>query len=481
MAEFASVQDFCSKWNLNDASVDLLCAASEDAQTKIMSSFAPRDSARDVNNVFQSFVKSRAVPREEFKVDDVLDMEVAPHHEAFFEQWKLSTEAQRALLKLSPDTQADIIGKFQPRDTSRDVNGVFMAFLRSRSSGPGAGAMAGAVRSRPGVAPISRVKPQISPEEQDILDQFIGTYGLNEEMTQMLMDMDPMVRNDVMANFHPRDTSRDMNACFWAFAKSRSGPKPMPGAPRAPPPRAGLTGHLPRTQFVPGTTQLIAQAAPQPPIRLIGHTAGLTVAHYRNELAIKFALTAESMAAFDELAPETQLSVYTEFKPRDLSRDANACFVSFCRSRMVQDFASKWKLDNESIQLFNSLDYNQQSMIMSSFAPRDTGRDANSVFMSFTKSRLAGPEGGRSPQLSPPTTLIRPAARGVKRERPAAGGTDDMETFIERWNLNEENISMLQGMSPQTQEQIMAKFHPRDTSRDCNAVFAKFASMERRL
>lgn len=478
MADFPSVQDFCSKWNLNDASVDLLCAASEDAQTKIMGSFAPRDSSRDVNNVFQSFVKSRAVPREEFKVDDVIDMEVAPHHEAFFEQWKLGTEAQRALLKLSPDIQADIIGKFQPRDTSRDVNGVFMAFLRSRSSGPGAGVpMAGAVRTRPGMASIQQtMRPMISAEEQDIMDQFVGTYGLNDEMTQMLLDMDSLVRNDVMANFRPRDTSRDMNACFWAFAKSRSGPRQAPGALRAPA-APMLKQFAPRTT----TTQIIAQAAPQPPIRLIGHTAGLTVAHYRNELAIKFALTADSMAAFDELAPETQLSVYTEFKPRDLSRDANACFVSFCRSRMVQDFASKWKLNNESIQLFNSLDYNQQSMIMANFAPRDLGRDANSVFISFTKSRLAGPDEGRTPHA---TIKIVPAPpgppRGIKRERPADGPAD-LESFIERWNLNDDNVVLLQGMTHQTQEQIMAKFHPRDTSRDCNAVFAKFASMERRL
>jgi hypothetical protein len=104
--------------------------------------------------------------------------------------------------------------------------------------------------------------------------------------------------------------------------------------------------------------------------------------------------------------------------------------------------------------IFKKSNNDIQQLMMTTFSPRDTSRDVNSVFQSYVRSRQnSANENGR----------------GVKRQ------LDDVPAFVHKWQLRGENAAFLEGQDPEIAKEIMDKFNPRDTSRDCNAVFAKFA------
>merc|ERR1712187_163907 len=51
---------FAEHWGLDEESVEGLGSMPEEVQLDIMATFAPRDTTRDVKNLFMSFLKSRA-------------------------------------------------------------------------------------------------------------------------------------------------------------------------------------------------------------------------------------------------------------------------------------------------------------------------------------------------------------------------------------------------------------------------------------
>jgi len=437
-----SLDDFIDKWQLNEISQKYLSELSPASQDDLMATFAPRDTSRDVNGLFISFVKSRKGA----KMERPAVGEPQPHHIDFFEKWNLTEAAQEALMRLPSDVQADIIVKFQPKDVSRDCNGLFLAFIRSRAGSMGAG---GGLRASPLQAlstqrvgvPVSvpRARSPVPQISQVVVNQFINTYNLNEISENFLMSIPGHLQQDIMEKFSPRDTERDMNGVFLAYAKSRmSRDRSDIGV--------GLGGGLMNPTLGGGAPLhqrhvIIPQAAPAPFIS-------------RNDLARKWNLNLQSLAVFDSLNTDVQNRVAREFSPRDTSRDANKCFQVFCRSRAAIQFVDRWALNEESCKLFSSMEPDIQQLLMTTFSPRDTSRDVNAVFQAYVKSRqhLAS-EGGR----------------GVKRE------LDEIPAFVQRWQLKGENADFLNGCDPEIAKEIMSKFNPRDTSRDCNAVFAKFA------
>lgn len=417
----ASIDDFVELWQLNEASQKFLFDLSPTAQQDVIATFAPRDTSRDVNGLFISFVKSR-------KGEQIRKCITPkqPHHIDFFDRWNLTESSQNALLGLPPDAQADIIVKFEPRDTSRDANALFMSFIKSRA----ANMKMSPLRTHPvqSLIPVSvprSPEPQISQVD---VNQFINTWNLNEISENFLLSIPGHLQRDIIEKFSPRDTDRDMNGVFLAYAKSR----------------------MARDKTIVAFTTAMPQVRGGP-VAIPEVNSFIS----RNDLARKWNLNHASLSIFDSLQTDVQNRVAKEFSPRDTSRDANKCFIAFCRSRAAIQFVDRWALNEESCKMFSSLEPDIQHLLMTTFAPRDTSRDVNAVFQAYVRSRQNAANADR---------------KGLKRE------LDEIPAFVQRWQLKTDNAQMLISLDPGLAKDIMTKFCPRDTSRDCNAVFAKFAA-----
>lgn len=98
------------------------------------------------------------------------------------------------------------------------------------------------------------------------------------------------------------------------------------------------------------------------------------------------------------------------------------------------EFAAKWKLHAESQRLLASISPGAQERVMSEFAPRDTTRDVNSVFMKFAdgKEKFLAREGGGAgssrPSLPP---AAAPAANvAAVQQLVAAAQAAQMQQYI---------------------------------------------------
>merc|ERR1719476_7086 len=111
------------------------------------------------------------------------------------------------------------------------------------------------------------------------------------------------------------------------------------------------------------------------------------------------------------------------------------------------EFIQRWALHPESQSVLLSLDPLKQLQVMSEFRPRDTSRDVNALFIKF--------------------------AQGIAEK---GSGMNVLTAFLSKWQLNTESQSILMAMDPEMQAKVMREFAPRDLSRDCNALFLKFAS-----
>lgn len=355
----------------------------------------------------------------------------------FVERWQLNENSQTLLLDLPPQSQLDLIDAFAPRDASRDVNGLFTSFVKSRAKTlkPSPLDTLSPRKLFPVSVPQGRVEPQISEVE---VNKFVNTWNLNEVSEKFLVAIPGQIQRDIIEKFNPRDTERDMNGVFLSYAKSRLS-KDKGGSDLINVGHVGLPSHAPR--MLTG-----------PPVKIPPRNAFVS----RNDLARKWNLNHLALQVFDSLQTDVQNRVAKEFAPRDISRDVNSVFIAFCRSRAAIQFVDRWQLNEESCKLFSSMEPEIQQVCLAGFAPRDTSRDVNAVFQAYVRSRQ-NPGSGDT--------------RGKKRELDV---NDVTSAFVQQWRLKPENADLLESLEPELQKEVIAKFSPRDTSRDCNAVFAKF-------
>jgi len=408
-------KQFVDNWSLDDQAAQVLAGLPEDILNDVVTTFQPRDLTREVNSVFHAYVRSRLTrSRTQMRRDEL---------QPFFTKWNLGESSQHLLLDLPVDLQQDIIGGFEPRDTTRDVNGLFQSFARSR------GAKTSVIGTPQPVFPMGvpdsvlhSVTNSGNQHDKDALNQFCAKWNLNQASQSFLMSLPPDVRrrSEIMEKFAPKDTERDVNSVFLAFARSRV-----------------------KTLGSTTTSSRFGSA----PVRGRGGIAAF---------CSKWNLGAEAMDTLRSLSDHVQDRVMEEFSPRDTSRDVNRVFVSFAVSRAALIFGDTWRLNETAMQALKGLDQATQMERMRTFAPRDSTKDVNNLFLSFLKSRGNATSGP-------------PERKGVKR------GLDKESGFKERWNLNAQNVELLNSLDASVREDLMASFNPRDTARDVNAVFGSFA------
>jgi hypothetical protein len=210
------------------------------------------------------------------------------------------------------------------------------------------------------------------------------------------------------------------------------------------------------------------------------------------EFVARWKLEDSSQQLLGSLPLDVQRKIIMEFSPRDPERDANAIFVKFARgvsqgfqgTEEMQEFIKRWSLGPEASQLISRLNPMKRSKVMREFNPRDATTDVNNIFIRFAhgvsdgKGKSAGKGKGKVSQQQwgpiPAYNAGQPQAFVPYHQRPPA--SDPMVAqFIATWQLAPGAQDYLQSLPPMAQQKIIQEFSPRDTSRDANGIFMKFA------
>lgn len=357
----ATMQAFIERWNLQQASQEMLLGMEAAVSQRVMEQFNPRDTSRDVNAIFQKFAGSVATGAPQRSSAAAVNGGVHGVEQvaSFVEQWALGPEAQAVLLGLQPVLQQRVMRDFQPRDTSRDCNIIFIKFAQGLAYGkPRAGSqqygqvVAPAPQAWPPQQHLHQQQQQFHVQQPGLqvqqqqqlhhqqqqqqhirgagayvsegaddagLQEFIGKWNLQEEAQTLIYDLDPSLQAKVVQEFAPRDTARDCNAIFCKFVQGLAatmgkGAAAAPYVPYRGPPSVVGKGKG-------GSVPIIPRPANY------GGGAPANVSSF----VMQWNLREDAQAILYSLPPEAQQKVLTQFAPRDASTDVNNIFMKFAQ------------------------------------------------------------------------------------------------------------------------------------------------------
>lgn len=251
----------------------------------------------------------------------------------------------------------------------------------------------------------------------------------------MLLEQPREVQARVIADFHPKQGTRDINRLFQGFFKSVAGNASLQSAPKqvpmtAPDPRLmDVSFRAPFKQpLVPRNPSSWVTALPVKPM----------VAHIDLEaFVMQWGLDDSAMDALMKLDNATQGRVIEQFEPRQTTRDINRLFHGFLRS------VTNTPAESNQYLLADGIDQAQYEVPFMS----DPGVNS----------------------LVPEQSMMYP-------DLFQAEGTDmaRIQMFLQSWNLDESSRVALMQMDPQVQLQIMHDFAPKPQTQDLNRLFHGF-------
>jgi len=270
---------------------------------------------------------------------------------------------------------------------------------------------------------------------QDAVSDFVTRWRLNEEAQTLISGVPPEVQQKIVLEFSPRDTERDANAIFLKFARGVS-------------------------QAYQGTEEL-------------------------QSFITQWSLGPEASQLLMSLEPMARQRVTKEFQPRDASTDVNNIFMRFAQG--VAKGGSKGFSKGKGKGFDKG--GNGKGKDLGGYAPQN-----NHVGGGYGKGQYYQPQQyAAAPQYGQQQAQYVPAAIAPHhipqhiphpQAPPAQAHMVDgalladpvLGQFATRWNLNADAQSLLVSMGPHAQQKVLQEFSPRDTNRDANAIFIKFAS-----
>eukprot|EP00927_Polykrikos_kofoidii_P057030 TRINITY_DN5113_c0_g3_i1.p1 TRINITY_DN5113_c0_g3~~TRINITY_DN5113_c0_g3_i1.p1 ORF type:complete len:444 (-),score=111.02 TRINITY_DN5113_c0_g3_i1:103-1434(-) len=372
----------------------------------------------------------------------------------FCAKWGLRVDAQEMLLSLPAELQRKVMAEFNPRDSTRDANNIFMKFATGISQASnGAGE----------------------------LEAFVARWNLGDEAQTLLLGLKPPLRLRVMTEFAPRDMTTDVNNIFLKFATGVAIGK---GSWKGKGSWGGKGAYVNGVSNYAsqGTVRQAVQPGPVP-----------TSASGRNYMSESMQQQQQQLQQQQQqlLLQEQQLQRQQQLlqQQQQLQQQGSSGFVN---SLQIEDseaasldastthFVTKWSLQSEAQELLASLPLEIQQKVMRDFSPRDTSRDVNGIFLKFAASVRAGQW---QQQAYPEETFNTiPSAwqqrnlvsKGVSQEVAGDAIDQDVDTFVTQWSLGQEALQLLSSMTPEQRLKVMSEFNPRDATTDVNNIFLKF-------
>jgi len=265
---------------------------------------------------------------------------------------------------------------------------------------------------------------------------FIRHWGLDEAAGAALLQLSPLARSRVLADFAPKTGTRDVTRLFYGFLRSVQNAGTTPGLVDD----AGF-GSFTQDDGLSGS---LAEDVPPS-----AWQAGTSVADVEAFIS-HWGLDSASCEQLVAQPFDVQARVMTEFAPKPDTRDVNRLFQGFINS------VSTTSLPHVTNQGFQS-------------GRREIGCSATPSRAMPAQSSLTSDEnltnGGWGWTRQPPRSL--PSHR-KNNER------SDVHAFIKQWELDVCSQMALLQLDPEVQARVLVEFAPKSDTRDVNRLLQGF-------
>mmetsp|Transcript_97484 Transcript_97484/g.176079 ORF Transcript_97484/g.176079 Transcript_97484/m.176079 type:complete len:559 (-) Transcript_97484:176-1852(-) len=472
---------YVQEQGLDEGCHDALMQLDTNTREVVMGSFQPKPGTKSVSNLFMGFCRSikeggkgkgkpggkgsskgpppaqekghghnwggyvPAGPRESRGPPPGLPQGVA----GFLQTWGLDDMSASALSRHPPDVQQHVLDNFSPKPGTRNVNGLFMGFLKSLHS---------VMEQAPQQTQRHYQEEHPSAQLHADVDAFLRHWGLDESSAGNLWSQSPAIQQHVLGHFSPKPGTRNVNGLFMSFLKSMASilPASRPPAqeerqyrrPQAEAPREAAT------QWV-GASQLQEDVT---------------------RFALNFELDEESVQELLQKSPEVIGRVLQNFSPKPGTRNVRGLLFSFMRSmEHVGEPAAKggggkgsWAPQADSKGSYGPERRKggaaaHASAAAHTSAPYSTAPSAGRANDSWTSGGKGGAKGGASAWLSAGS---RTAQQSVSEQA--------VHDFASHWGLDEECVAALSGQPADIQQDMLERFQPREGTRDVKHLFMGF-------
>uniref|UniRef100_A0A7S4WCL7 Uncharacterized protein n=1 Tax=Alexandrium monilatum TaxID=311494 RepID=A0A7S4WCL7_9DINO len=441
----------------------------------------------------------------------------------FAAQWGLDEAARVALLQLDPETQVKVISDFSPKPGTRDVNRLFHGFIKSVRTGPhfkvAQQPVAEALEALPADAAPPGAEEKLSGQSWHVqtdtvdVEAFLNRWGLDEAAQAMMMDQPPEVQARVIGEFAPKPGTRDVNRLLHGFIRSVR-------TRAAPPPRSA--NHA--------TVEAIARREQEEAYRHAASQAlaaqeemvVLEEPSYRYDPEDNYLVLEESVADNPQPVPYTHHRMASRGRAAwGSSAPQSSGAPGLPRFQDVPSFISHWGLDAAAQAALQQLAPDMQAKVLSDFAPKAGTRDVNRLFHGFIRSIQTtfpgqASQGGRAPDTRAPPSQqgfsggrgshghsyaasmaqetythsrtaggspygahVSTAAYAAAPAQPAAAldpvtQTARLQAFVDHWGLDAGSVAALVELTPEMQIRVATEFAPRPHTQDINRLFRGF-------
>lgn len=476
---------FCQQQGFDQGCLDALLALGLDQRETVANEFSPKPGTRNPQGLFLGFCRSvkdgsgSKAPPKAAGANRAVDMAAhaealewqqgafaaaAAHAEAealqalqaqlnasaavpseeelavFLQQWDLDASCTSVLRSQPADVQRHVLENFAPKQGTRNVNSLFMGFLKSITSGGVAHATAAAGGMGHGQAVALGAAygnsaalqaqaafgiPGVSEEE---VTQFSLSWDLDMECVTALLGQPQEVVTHVMQTFRPKPGTRNVKSLFMGFLKSIltggvgqqggiAGAAGGWGAGAGASGGAGAVGAIGAVGFGGasfggagfggagfGGASFGGAGFGSAGFGGAGLSTGRTPLWGGRPAPPVHAARAPAMGAGMGMGgmgmkrgPDVAFGAWnalSTFAPTGMQ----TAEVSVGDDEILQ-FAQTWGLDNECLTAMIGQLPDVQRDVIERFKPKTGTRDVKSLFMGFLKSRAMGPGAGKRPRM----------------------------------------------------------------------------------
>eukprot|EP00931_Biecheleriopsis_adriatica_P070903 TRINITY_DN4473_c0_g1_i3.p1 TRINITY_DN4473_c0_g1~~TRINITY_DN4473_c0_g1_i3.p1 ORF type:complete len:400 (-),score=79.20 TRINITY_DN4473_c0_g1_i3:112-1311(-) len=331
-AKASELEQFISRWGLDEASEKLLRGQSESHIIDIMKSFDPPESTRNVNAMFCTFVRgSRGSGG-----GSVLDGAISK----FVKYWGLDEASEQLLRGQSAEVINDVLQSFDPPPNTRNVSAVFSAFLRGGGSS---------------------IRQSSSGRLRGHVGGFVNRWGLDESCVALLQGLSPEAQDAVICSFNPGLGTQNVSAKFTSFVRG------MDKAPVSSLPGYGKTGQRNSDAQV---TRFIKRW-------------GLDDV---SESALLQLQSEQLKQVMQDFAPPPDTHNINA-KLMSFLKSVVTGAGKAAKADAIIDFANHWELDSAAIIAIQSLSPGIQDEVMRDFDPPPGTKNVSGKLMAFIKQR----------------------------------------------------------------------------------------------
>eukprot|EP00928_Gymnodinium_smaydae_P053153 TRINITY_DN37208_c0_g1_i1.p1 TRINITY_DN37208_c0_g1~~TRINITY_DN37208_c0_g1_i1.p1 ORF type:complete len:741 (-),score=182.96 TRINITY_DN37208_c0_g1_i1:78-2300(-) len=371
------VQAFAERYGFDSRAMDLLQELTPEQREHAVAEFRPPEGWKPGSHasaLFMSWIKSLRTRQRQEEIREERGVEDAAVDEAmreFAERWGLDDFALDRLRELPPDLQDEVMADFNPSSASTNNSAIFMKYVKSKQ---GAGA------------------PDAQDEFAPYVD-FAEKWMLSEDAINRLRQLPKKVQEEVMATFNPPADTRDSTGKFISYMK------------------------MVKNRMMPACKFYADGFCKKGATCEFSHD-GAGGADPVSEFGRHWGLDDQAVDRLRSLPPLQQADCMLTFNARRDSANMSSAFMSYVSKRYgtgagggggrwadgwddsnqanaaYREFQRTWGLNDESMSLLVSLPRDTQDDIMTNFNPKHSANEYNGIFMSFAKSRYAGPTAG---------------------------------------------------------------------------------------